>query len=247
MSLRLRQRPFIVPGVVVVIDDGIQVPLRVFGIERDRFRHQRNTTLPFPYQGQTQSVVRQKVGIIGIEGDRPLPSRPEPREIAPIEQRIREHQLGGRVPRFDLDRAIRCGQGTLTRIVELRSRIEAKPMFLRVDVRKNSPRVRIVGIELDGALQAGAHPGMLLLIEQFLVMIVAKDTIIRVQTTLADGVALLSDPLPRSYRSCWQRLPTPVARHLPESQTHWMERAHLYRSLTRRSCRISHRPDELIV
>ena len=51
-------------------------------------------------------------------------------------------------------------------------------MFLCIDVRKNSPRVRIVGIELDGALQAGAHLGVLLLVEQSLVMIVAKDAII---------------------------------------------------------------------
>ena len=51
-------------------------------------------------------------------------------------------------------------------------------MFLRIDVRKNSPRVRIVGIELDGALQAGAHLGVLLLVERSLVMIVAKDAII---------------------------------------------------------------------
>ena len=150
----------------------------MFGIERDRFRHKRNTTLPFPYVGQTHSVVGQEVGIIGIEGDRTLPGRPEPREIAPIEQRIREHQLGGRVPRFDLDRAIRCGKGTLMRIVELRSRIVAEPMFLRVDVRKDSPRVRIVGIELDGTLQAGAHLGMLLWVERSLVMIIAKDAII---------------------------------------------------------------------
>ena len=76
--------------------------------------------LPFPYEGQTHSVVSQKVGIIGIEGDGPFPDRPEPREIAPIEQRIREHQLGSRVPRFDLDRVVRRGKGTLIRIVKLR-------------------------------------------------------------------------------------------------------------------------------
>jgi hypothetical protein len=64
------------------------------------------------------------------------------------------------------------------RIVELRSRIETEPMFLCINVRKNSPRIRIMRLELDGALQAGAYLGVLLLIEQSLVMIVAKDAFI---------------------------------------------------------------------
>jgi phosphoserine phosphatase len=93
--------------------------LRIFRIERDRFPHERDTTLPFPYEGQTRSEVSQEVGVIGIEGDRALPGRPEPRGIAPIEQRIREHQLCGRVPRVDLHRAVRCGEGALIGIVEL--------------------------------------------------------------------------------------------------------------------------------
>ena len=51
-------------------------------------------------------------------------------------------------------------------------------MFLRVDVRKHRPRIRIVGIKLNGPLQAGAHLGVLLWVERSLVMIVAKDAII---------------------------------------------------------------------
>ena len=108
------------------------------GIERDRFRHKRNTTLPFPYVGQPHSVVGQQVGIIGIEVDRPLSGCPEPPEIMPIEQHVREDHLGGRVPRFELDRAGRRGEGALMRIVELRSRIVAESMFLRIDVRKTA-------------------------------------------------------------------------------------------------------------
>ena len=52
-------------------------------------------------------------------------------------------------------------------------------MLLPIDVRKHSPRVRIIGIKLDGVLQAGAYLGVLLLVERSLVMIVAKDALIR--------------------------------------------------------------------
>jgi hypothetical protein len=51
-------------------------------------------------------------------------------------------------------------------------------MFLRVDVCKNSPRVRIIGIELDGVLKAGPHLGVLARVEQPLVVIITKDAII---------------------------------------------------------------------
>ena len=79
----------------------------------------------------------------------------------PIEQSVREHQLGGRVPRLDLDCTVGSSERTLARIVELRSRIVAEPIFLCVDVGENGPCVRIVGVELDCALQAGTDPGVL--------------------------------------------------------------------------------------
>ncbi len=52
------------------------------------------------------------------------------------------------------------------------------PMFLCVDVGEHGPRVRIVGFDQDGALEAVAHPGVLLGLEKPLMIIVAKDAIV---------------------------------------------------------------------
>jgi hypothetical protein len=51
-------------------------------------------------------------------------------------------------------------------------------MLLGVDVGENRPRVRIVGIKLDGALQAGAHQGVLPGLNRPLMIVIAKDAIV---------------------------------------------------------------------
>jgi hypothetical protein len=89
----------------------------VFRVKRDRFVHKRQPALPFPHVHQTRSEVSKRFRIIGIEADRLLAGFPEGREIVPVEQGIREHQLAGRIPRLDLDSAIRGAQRALVRVV----------------------------------------------------------------------------------------------------------------------------------
>src|SRR5207248_3999660 len=126
-------------------------PTRMIGIQFHRAAHNRGASLELACVHDLQSQDPERIRVERIKGHRALDCRTKRREVLAKEMHLRKRNERELVRPIQLDRAAGRSQGSIERGPVA---LEAKGVFVDVDLRETGPQVRLPIVPLRRALQS---------------------------------------------------------------------------------------------